>query len=93
MVRRAATKKFMRLGSDPRRSTGRRSPDAGAERDSSDTNAGFVGSNGRRAASSGHERDEDEDHGDSEQHMSNPGRIASQTARTERFGYQSKNLF
>jgi hypothetical protein len=93
MVRRAATKKFMRLGSDPRRSTGRRRQTRVRSVIPQTLNAGFVGSNGRRAASSGHERDEDEDHGDSEQHMSNPGRIASQTARTERFGYQSKNLF
>jgi thiamine biosynthesis lipoprotein ApbE len=61
------------------------------ERDSSGTNAGVVGSNGRRAASSGHERDYDEDHGDNQQHMSNPGRFSSHTAGTERFGYQSND--
>jgi len=55
------------------------------------TNAGFVGSNGRRATSSGHERYDDEDHGDNEQHMSNPGRFSSYTTGTERFGYQSND--
>ena len=48
-------------------------------------------SNRRRSASPGHKRDYDEDHGDYDQYMSNPGCFSSDTTGTECFGDQSND--
>jgi hypothetical protein len=44
-------------------------------------------SNDRRSSSARHKRNYDEYHGDYEQHVSNPGRLSSNTTDTECFSY------
>src|ERR1700686_481919 len=48
-------------------------------------------SNHRRPTSSAHKRDNDEDQGNYQQHMSNPGCFSSDTTGTECFGHQGNN--